>query len=243
MGKISQLLRWKEDVLLKRENGSPIKDETGAEVIIYMRVVGDHDLQEAYKVSRRASALKRAALRDPGTEDYKLEVEPFTVATSEECKALITSAFGQNWIAEAISTVKRPDEITLEDIAVDPDAPTLEEQEKVDAANLEQNEKYTKDIEEYCKTKQVELTSRLSLMGEETLREEAARAVSDALPMTVFVNRLQEEKCWRGCYIDAKRTVKAFDSYEDFIESDANIKNQLLKAYIDLESNSDEIKN
>ena len=156
---------------------------------------------------------------------------------------MIRAARGINWFAEAQSTVIRPDAIKIEDVAVDPDAPTLEEQEKVDSDNLEINKKYQEDINEYIETKTKELDTQLEEIDLGQLRLLAQIETSTIMPMNIFAKEVQDQRVWRSVYTDKTYKQRAFDSIEDFRQADEYIQEQLTAAYAKLETGIDEVKN
>lgn len=236
MGTLSQLLRWRKEITLKDEQGNDIKK-------VWVRVISDHDLSEAYKLARVASAEKRARLRDVDSVDFKDEVLSFNEATEEECRALIRAARENAWTSQALSTVVRGDEVKLSEIAIDPDAPTLEEQEKLDAANKEVDEKYQKDLEEFSEQKRKEMEAELEKLSLEQLRVLAQAEATILLPLVVFMNELNDQKVWRSVYEDKEFIVRGFDSVEDFRETKEVLRNQVTQAYAELESGMEDIKN
>jgi hypothetical protein len=236
MGKLQNLLRWKREV--------PIKDRKGEVVeTVYMRIIGDADQQEAYRIARIESSKLRASLKDTTSERYLDQVEALNEANEEQCKAIIDVALDNTFTQEAFANVERPEEPRIAEIAVDPDAPTLEEQEKLDAAVEKADLDYRKAITEYVEQKKIELEARLSTLPIEELREEAKRETTSVLALGEFLQRSQDEKVWRGTYDDAKLKDRSFGGYEDFNQLDSFIKEQLREAYLELETDPETVKN
>src|SRR6185295_9691243 len=186
MGTLSELMRWKSELVLLTPDGKELKK-------VYLRIIGDNDLQESYRLARVASAEKRKRLRDVDSVDFKDEVLSWNDATEDECKALIRAARENHWGSQAFSAVVRPDEAKISEVAIDPDAPTLEEQEKLDTINKEIDEKYAKDLEEYVATKRTELEAELDQLKIEDLRVLAQAETVVVLPLTVFMNELLDQ--------------------------------------------------
>ena len=236
MGTLSNLMRWKSEYTLKSPDGKDLKK-------VYLRIIGDNDLQESYRLARIASAEKRDKLRDVDSNDFKDQVLSWKDATEDECKALIRAARENNWQTQAFSIVVRPDEVKLADIALDPDAPTLEEQEKLDAANIEVDVNYQKALEEFIETKRNELTDELSKLSIEELRLLAQAETVVVLPLTVFMNELLDQKVWRAVYEDKDMTEHGFISVEDYRSMLQPLRDQLAGAYLELEQGADDLKN
>ena len=243
MGSLTNLLKWKKTITILDKNGKPVFGEDGKPRKVYMRVVGDQALKESYSIARVVSAEKRKRLRDTNSMDYKTEVDIFEGASKEATIQSIKIANASVWTSQAMSVVVRPDEIGLETVAADPDAPTLEEQEKCDALNKEQNEKYVQSLQEYVLQQSNILETELALMSEEELKEVAKKAQIDNIPLGAFLERVQMEKTWRGCFDDEKHTVHSFDNFEDFIDLETHIKAQLISEYTKLEFTGEDAKN
>lgn len=236
MGTLSKLLRWNKEFTIKAPDGSDLKK-------VWIRVIGDYDLQEAYKLARIASAEKRAKLRDVDSDDYKDQIAAFKDASEEECRSLIFAARENAWTSQALSIVVRPDEIKISEIAIDPDAPTLEEQERLDAENKKIDEEYQKLIKDYVDQKKIELEAELSKLDIDNLRLVAQTEATVLLPLTVFLNELIDQKVWRGIYEDKEMTIRGFDSVQDFREMKQELRNQLTQVYLELEEGLDDLKN
>lgn len=243
MGSLTNLLRWKKTLELTDNQGKPIRGADGKPKKVYLRVVGDRDLKEAYIIARAASADRRKALRDKTSLEYKTEVDIFDEASRQDCINAINMSNATSWTSQAMSIIVRPEEVNLDDVAVDPDAPTLEEQEKCDALNKEQNEAYMKEIQYYVVHQSETLEAQLKLLDDAGLKEVAKNAQENIGPLAIFMERLQVEKTWRGCFDDEKHTTHTFEGVEDYLDLDTVIKNQILSAYTQLEITGEDAKN
>lgn len=243
MVKISELLKWKDWISLYDENNKPIVNEHGKSYKVWLRVLGDQDLQESFTLARIASAVLRKNLRNPETLDFKEKILPIREAEASECLEIVITSKSQNFTAEAIVNTERPDEVRLEEVAEDADAPTLEEQEKLDAANKEQDAEYRKAIEEYIEIRKAAIKAEWESKSLDELREQAEFEASNILAVGEFFNFLEREKCWRACYDDELCKIKSFSSKDEFLSSGSIIVQQLLEAYRKLELGPDEIKN
>jgi hypothetical protein len=236
MGKISKLLKWGKKVTLKDANGKVLMD-------VWLRILDDDDLEEAYRDARIASASLRTELRDPDSKRHQDDIARLENATKEECILIIKAAKGSNLTSEAFSNVVRPELPKMEEIAVDPDAPTLEENERLDAAIAKVNDEYAKAIDDYVEARSQAIDAELNARDRDDLLEEARNATVDLLVLSFFIQKVQDEKIWRGTYNDAKYTERGFDDILDFTSTDSGIKEQLREAYNELELNPEELKN
>lgn len=243
MGKLASLLKWKKAVIIRDEKGLVAKDEEGSPVIVYLRVIGDKDLEEATTRARYASAIKRASLAVTTSEEYISNVAIFDTATPEQCKEMILQGKGTNWTAEAFAEVTVPDVPKIEEVAADPDAPSLEELEKLDKLIAKTEEDYRKEITEYVRARESKLRSDLETMSEEELIELAKQQFIVVLSVQTYIDTLIDEKVWRAVYQDDKYAVREFKNVEEFQNLNVVIKEQLREEYRNLEAGFDDVKN
>lgn len=210
---------------------------------VWLRVIGDEDLKESFAAARIASSEIRRNLRDSSTIDFKEKIQPLREATFKECLDIIFASRSQNLGSEAIANTERPELVKLEEVSIDADAPTLEEQEKLDIENTKVELEYQTALEDYIKQRQKEITSEWENRPLEELREQAELEASAIIAVGVFYETLEQEKCWRCVYEDEACKVRGFDSLEEFKNQHSFIKNQIIDAYKLLEVGPDEIKN
>ena len=233
---IDLLLYKKEVELVNPLNNKPIKK-------VWVRVLGDYDLNKAYKVARIASSKKRIALRDPNTEDYQDEVVSVQDLTREEKEDIIKTAKTTTFIAEGQSNIQREDLPKIEEVAVDPDAAGLEDLEILDKREKEIDESYRKRLQEYIETRIKDLEASLKDKTEEEITSMAMYEISNVMPFSIFMTELSEQKLLLGTFKDKTCKEKEFDSLEDIKNLPKAIKDQLLEAIATLEVSYDEIKN
>lgn len=238
MATLDDLLKYKEKVVLKHpKTGKDLK-------AVWVRVLGDEDLKESFRFARIASADKRKALRDKSSGAYRDEIESILKESSREDQITLILASKENEFANtAPIIVPREDLPKIEEIAVQPDAPTLEEQERIDTAEEEQTKRFQEAIEDYIKTKLNEVKASLEDMSDETVFDLAAIEYINVQALGAFLEELNDQKAFRGTYSDEACTEKGFSSLESFKNADGNIKAQLIKAYNELEISGDELKN
>jgi len=178
-----------------------------------------------------------------GHKTYRDEIELISEATVENCVDLIKAARANIFTAEAQSNVARSELPKIEEFATDPDAPSLEEQEKFDKAVRDIEDSYQKALEDYVKSRIETLESELKAMDLETLRTEAKLETSNIMALAVFMEEVQDQKTWRAIYSDKDFKEHEFKNIEEFRSTHGFIKDQLRLAYQELELNPDEVKN
>lgn len=243
MGKLVELLRWKRKIQLSDGKGSIIRGKDGKPLNLWLRVLGDEDQQQAYRLARVHSAMKRALLRDKESLDYKDEILPISEADIDICKELVKISKRTQFQSDALSNVERPDLPEMDEIAVDADAPSLEDQEKLDKMVEDIEKEYQKAINDYIDTRVKELAASLETMEDEQIRSEAMFETSNALALNSFMTEVIDEKVWRSVYMDEKCTQRAFDGVQDYRDLPSDAKEQLSEAYQALEMSPDDLKN
>jgi hypothetical protein len=237
MASLADLFLYKKEIeIINPKTKKPLKK-------VWVRVLGDYDLNKAYKSSRIASANKRKALRDPETDDYKDEVMGVVDLPFEEQLELIKAGRSSGFIAEAQSNVERPDLPELEEIAVDPDAPNLENLEKLDNEEEKTEKLYKDKLQEYVDAKTLELTNTLEQLSKEEVLKMAMYEVSNIVPFSVFMDELNIYKAVFGTFQDKTCKIHEFDTREDYQNLPKEIKDQILSAIVELELSGDDVKN
>lgn len=236
MGKLADLLRYKEKVeLVNPKNGEKIKTA-------WVRLLGDEDLQEAFKFARIVSAEKRASLRDENSDDYKNAAIQLAEQPREVLESLILASKENKFANDASAIVVREDLPEIESIASLPDAPTLEEQEIHDKEINAVNDKYVKAIEDFIETKMNEVRAEIKDYTDEQVLNQAQIDLSLIQPLQDFVAEMNAQKVYRGTYMDEACKTRGFDNVEEYKNADASIKEQLVAAYNSLEISSEDLK-
>lgn len=236
MASLKDLLKYKEKVEIKNQSGKTLKS-------VWIRLLGDEDLTRAYKLARVASTDKRAALTNPDTIDFKDEVAILGDFPRQDLIDVIKQSNQNKFTSEAFVKVNREEAIKLEDIAVEPDAPTLEEQELMDKKIQDQEDAYQKKIDEYVELRLSELAASLESKSDEEVLKMAQKEYSNILPLQTFMSELSAQKVFLGTFQDEACKTQEFESVHDFKNAHPYVKEQLVNAYNSLEISPDDIKN
>src|SRR6185369_8023189 len=99
MGKLSDLFKYKKEI--------EITDPDTEKVIqkVWVRVLGDDDLKEAYRYARIASSERRALLRDVNSPEHRDEIAQLDGVPAENLAAVVLAAREQSFQNEAQVTV------------------------------------------------------------------------------------------------------------------------------------------
>lgn len=230
------LFKWKRSVDVIDDKGTVVGT-------VWIRVLGDWDLQQAYKLARAASNKKRLALRDPSTLDYIDEVLPVEEFTREEKCEVIRSANQGTFINDAATAVVRPDLPKMEEISSNPDNPSLEDQEEFDKLLNQQQDKYEEAIQKYIDERMGVLNKQLEKLPDKELTKQAMEQISNVVPFSIFMDELNTQKILRGTYLDEFCKERAFNTEEEVRDLHQLVKQQLVQAFGLLDIGPDDIKN
>lgn len=233
---IKELFTYKKAISLVDNNGKEVAKA-------WVRLLGEEELNLAYKMSRVASLHKREKFRDHSSVDYSDEIAPVADLTREELLEMILEAQKNKVTSQAFVKVDREEIPKIEEFAQEPDAPTLEDQEKLDKAFDDQKSDFDKRIDDYISSRLITIRQEMDQNSTEELVKIAQEEMIGILPLNTFFIELAAQKAWRGTFEDAKCTKRIFDSVEEFYNADPLLKKQLTTAYSTLELGSDDIKN
>ena len=237
MGTLSKLLQYKKEVTI-------VDPKNGTEMAkVWVRLLGDQDLRDAYQKARIASSETRKALRDADSIMYKDAIAQLDDVPKENLIAIIVASQENNFQNEASVIVIREDLPTIEQISSRPDAPSLEEQEILDARIAETNKKYEDAVNEYIETRRAELQAAIAELPDEEIVVRAKNDLSNIQALESFVNELNDWRGYLGTYDDKECKNRSFDNIEDFKNSASELKAQIIAAYMELEVSTEEIKN
>ena len=226
---ISRLFVWskKFDIVDKEEN---------VQASIYLRLLGDADMNRARVYAIRRSAELRRKLRDADSDERLMYVRDEEELTKEELINYIVMFALRDITNTALKEVKVP-------------AP----KQPKSSADLEKMEKYQKEIDEYPAKVDAALKARIEKETNK-VKEELEKLDEDVLYkryLSELINELCEQEAlsafndmelYLGCYKDEALKERAFDSFEDYDNQPMELKNQLRAAYSSIRVPMDELK-
>lgn len=223
---------------------TPLLDRNDKEIArCWVRLLGESDLNKAFKMARIESTRKREMYRNQETDEFKDEIATISELSREELITMILGARKNRFTSQAFVKVNREELPKIEEIALEPDSPELEEQENLDKKMAEQADDYNNRVNEYVDARIVEAQAELSEKSDEEILKEAQIEMANILPLQAFYIALNAYKAYLGSYEDKACTKRIFSSIEDFDNADVTLKNQLISAYTTLEIGADDIKN
>lgn len=225
---IERLFAWsKEHTIITPE---------GKEVKVYIRLLGDADLNKARVMALRRSSELRKALKDPDS-DERVAYIPYQ---EELSKDILVSSIVALTMRESTQQIIR--ELSMK-------VP----KEPASDATTEELEKYQKEVDEYPEKREKAIRERLDKLLAKR-REEYEELEEDNL-YSIYLGVLIKELCEQellkrfkeycvffGTYSDRKLTKRFFNDFSSFDNIPSNIKDDLTDTYSLLEIESEELK-
>jgi hypothetical protein len=226
---ISPLFNWGKEFTLTSVNGEEI-------IKVWLRLVGDADLNRARIYALRKSAEKRKNLRTEDSDDRLAFLLEKGELERERLIAICVLFASKDLAREAIKNVKVP----------------LPKEPKSDA-KTELFEKYQKQIDDYPKKREEALRAYISKEVDK-LTIELQKRTDDEL-YNLYINYVTDELCeeemlaafkemctYFGTYKDPQFKQRFFDSFEDFANLDGYLKQQFMSTYASLDISTDDLK-
>ena len=226
---ISKLFEWKKRFEIHDRYGKKVLD-------VYIRLVGDADSSRARVYGLRSSAILRRNLKNIDSEDRQALIPDISVIEKEFLVESLLLLQMRKFSEEALNSVDIP-------LPVEP----------VSDADLEIQEKYQKEVDEYPEIrsklikehmeKKVDTErSRLSKVKKEKLYNKYVEESIDNMCEIEMVTKYREKCCYYGTFNDADLTVRSFKDFDRFDNVPTHVKDQLVEAYMSLEIDGPTLK-
>lgn len=206
------------------------------EAIIYMKLLGDADLNRSRVFALRESGDLRRRLKDKTSDEYLAYIQDINDVEVSDMIGLIT-VFSLRDI-----TKKAKDQVFIKR----PKSPKSD-------ASLEEMETFQKEVDEYPKKREDAIKSFIekeTALLRESLQKESKDAVYGKY-IKLLMNELCEKKAldsfremqtYLGCYKDSEYKEKFFGSFEEFANLPTEMKNRFMDAYSSLDIDPTELK-
>jgi hypothetical protein len=227
---LSELFRWNKKVSILGPNG----EELG--YIIYMRLVGDADLNRARVFGLRSSAILRKELKTPGTDKY----EAYISQIKDQEKDVLIKAIILFEIPTLSEESRREVDIKFP-MEPSSDAP-LEEHENYQKEVDEFPKKFADASEKILRKKIKQEEKRLEPMDEAALKQEYINSFIGVICQEEMSKKFSDMCIYLGTYKDKKFKRKVFESFDEFDNAAPELKEQLRRAYSELELRMPELK-
>lgn len=226
---ISKLFRW--------GNEFKIYDNMNNELLsVYIRLVGDAELNRARVFALRKSAELRKKLKDEESDEYYAYIPQKEYIDKEVL------------IENILLYMTR--EITLNSFSeIKPQLPV----EPGSDASLEKQEQYQKEVDEFPKKREALIRENvvkvLDRQREELKNRDLDSLYNDFIRLLInqlcedeMLNRFKEMSAYLGTYKDSEYKERLFKSFDDFENLPQEVKSQFLENYSLLEISGEDLK-
>lgn len=226
---ITQLFSWGKHFELKDAFDNVVSN-------VYIRLIGDADINRSKVLALRESAELRRKLRDKDSDERLAYILDKDLLDREQLLSLNIMLSNREIAQKAYREVSIPYPI-----------------EPKSDAKLEEFEKFQKEVDEYPAKKQAaiskfienEITALLAKLKKQTdedlYKSYEASAINE-LCEERMLRTFRESSTYFACYKDEAYKERYFGSLEDFRNLDTDIKNQFIEAYQSLEIPAEELK-
>lgn len=232
----------RNDVNVRRlfhwHGSTKLQDAYGKEIdTVYVRLVGDVELNKARTFAIRKSAEMRKLLRSEDSDERIAFISSIDMVDSKEELVLVLQTLKiKDLSMEAAKEVKIP-----------------QPKEPKSDATLEEIEKWQKEVDAYPEVREkavqnallkktMQYKESIENLDETTLRKEYEKLMIDYLCEQEMVDRFKEYCVFTGCFTDEEYKTHYFTSFEEFDNLPTEMKKQLIDYYNSLELNVDELK-
>lgn len=225
---IERLFTWSKECVITGLQG---KDMT-----VYVRLLGDADLNRARVMSLRITAEFRKTLKDEDS-DERIAFIPYK---EELTKEMLVESILILTLRETTQQIMR--ETTLKLPKEPPSDATTEDLEKFQKEVDEFPEKREKVLKEKIEKITERKRSELSEKDEDSLYKSYVEILIRELCDQELLKRFKEHCVFFGTYQDKKFTKRLFNSFDVFDNLPKEVKDKLIETYEFLEIESDELK-
>jgi hypothetical protein len=224
---IKKLFTWGKDVELKFGD---------KEIKFYIKIVGDSEVNRARVQALRASGDLRRKLKDLNSDERLAYVVDKESISKAQIIDILLQGYYTQMLGEAgkLVTVEGPEELT-------------------EGANLEQQEQYQKDLDEYPTKYEEAIREEVSkIYDREYKRIELIEFddIYNSYVVTVINNMCEAEmiKIFRelctyyGSYKDSNCKERLFSTVDEFNNLPAAVKEEFVKVYGTLDLNMEDLK-
>jgi len=228
---ISKLFKWIKEFTLLGTNGEPILDENDKEITVYIRVIGDNDLDEAKKYALRESRKLRNKYRE-NPEEVLPDMNSLSLS---ELASLVV-------LNEASFLYKQAERDTVIPFPTVPTSMHVEDEERY----LEKLDTYFEDlivaIDEKAQKLFNDKKAYYEAMPMDKLMIRANNTYIDKIVELEIVKFYNDAILYYAIYEDKDCTVKVFKDIDDVSNSAKFLKEMLYTEYSKLVLSDLELK-
>ena len=224
---ISPLFSWsKEFVVTSNGNETPV----------FMRLLGDADMNRSRVAALRKSAELRRKLRDVDSDERLAFIKDIEDIEVESLVAVIT-VFSMRTLSEKAQSKSK----------IRPPKPPKSD------AKTSVHERYQAEIDSYPIRRQEEIKellnkeveamkNSLSAESKDTLYVKYVNAMIDEICEQELLKEFKAQCCYYGTYADSDLSKRLFSSFEEFDNLQPGLKQQFITEYSSLELHGEDLK-
>ena len=228
---ISKLFKWKTAYTIIGLDGEPVLDEAGEKITVYIRVIGDNDLDEAKKYALRESRKLRTR--------YRLNPEDVLPDMDDLLPSELASLIVLN---EASYLYKQAERNTVIPYPHSMDTLHIEDEEEFLAKLDTYFEDLVVAIDEKAQKLFLEKKEYYEAMPIENLLKRAKNTYIDKIVETEIIKFYNDAILYFAVYDDEECTEKVFTDYDSVSNSSKILKDLLYSEYSKLVLTDIELK-
>jgi NAD+--asparagine ADP-ribosyltransferase len=226
---IAQLFSWSKETAIADSHGNILSK-------LWVRLVGDADLNRARVFALRSSAELRIKLKDPKSDEHMAFIQDVTVVDKSNLVDVIVGLSLRDVTRNAYR------EVTVT-IPKEPDSDaSLEKQEKYQKEVDDYPKKREEAIRKYLKKKVDELTEKYNQLSDEDLQKKYESLMINELCEQESFKKFKEMCVYFSIYKDKNFKTRMFSSFDEFDNIAPEIKEKLMNEYTSLELDTDTLK-
>lgn len=228
---ISKLFLWTTHHIITDQYGKAMKGRDGEPVVVYLRIIGDNDLEASRKYALRKSSMLRRKYR----ADTDQVLPDLSMVSRDELISLIL-------LNETSTLYKQAERDTTLEYPYLEDDFSLEAEEKY----AEARETYFERLNEKIKEKTTELVEQqkryYQQFDDDRLLDIAVKKYIDQIIEAEMLHHYNDAILYYTVFKDEECTEKVFASIEDAGNASSVLKEQLVTAYSKLTLNDVNLK-
>lgn len=226
---ISKLFVWGKKFDIVDKDEEPVSS-------VYIRLLGDADVNRARVFALRKSAELRKKLKDPTSDERLIYVREIDELSIDELKQYVLAFSLRDMTNTGMKEVNVP-------------TPKMPKSN----ASLEKMEKYQQELDAYPQKYQEALTAYIKKQSDLLLKslDTDSKEVLHKKYLDGLIEEFCEQEAFRsyndmelflGCYKDENYTERAFASFDELDNQPADLKQQLRAAYQSIRIDMNELK-
>lgn len=203
---------------------------------VYIRIIGDADLNKARVAALRSSAILRRKLNEKDSDERLAYIPDFDLLDRDVLIETVLATLLRDISARVMKELN-------ETLPVEPD----------EDSSLEDQEKYQEEVDGWSdsRTKKIQTLIEKEMDKERQILQTKTIEELSKIYEKYTINNLCEEEMYKifsemrafmGSYADKDFTIKIFKDFEQFNSMPAFIKNQFINHYLSLDIRTEELK-